>query len=360
MLLTTLLTLFATLSLVSAQQQQQIHLGFNSGATTDTRKIKKQADFEKEFSTAQKLRNSPGLFNSIRLYTNVQPETKDTPIEAFPAAVKTNTKLLLGIWASHTTSIDNELNALTKAIDQYGKNFTDLIVGLSVGSEDLYRVSESGIRNKAGPGQTSQTIIRFVNETRSRLNGTTLSTIPIGHVDSWSAWANESNKDVIRAVDFVGTNLFPYYEDDKGNDFSNASTLFNFALNATEAAAGDKEVWITETGWPISGPDFGAAKATSENAKGYWDTVGCRLFGRKNVWWYILQDANPENKAKFAISKDLATTPAWNLTCPNGSGAPAAVNVGNTPSAGSVVGISGGSFGAMGLAMVFAVAAWVV
>lgn len=357
MRITKSIALAATFSLAFAQQ---VHLGFNSGATTDTRKIKKQADFEKEFETAQKIKGSPGLFNSVRLYTNVQPETKDTPIEAFPAAVKTKTKLLLGIWCSHTTTIENELNALTKAIDQYGKNFTDLIVGISVGSEDLYRVSESGIRNKAGPGQASKTIIGFIDETRKKLNGTALRSIPVGHVDTWSAWANESNKDVIQAVDFVGTNLFPYFENDKGNDFSNATTLFDYALNATEAAAGNKEVWITETGWPVSGPDFGAAKATQENAKGYWDNVGCKLFGRKNVWWYILQDANPDNKAKFAVSKDLSTTPAFNLSCPAGSGAPAAVNTENKPSGGSVVGVSGGGYGAVVLAMVFAVAAWVV
>ncbi|KAH7130172.1 glucan 1,3-beta-glucosidase [Dendryphion nanum] len=360
MKVTTVLAFAASVSLTTAQQAQQIHLGFNSGATTDSRKVKKQADFEKEFQTAQKLRGSPGLFNSVRLYTNVQPDTKDTPIEAFPAAVKTNTRLLLGIWASHTTTIENELSALTKAINQYGKNFTDLVVGISVGSEDLYRVSESGIRNQAGSGQNARTIVRFINETRTMLNGTALRSIPVGHVDSWSAWANVSNRDVIQAVDFLGTNLFPYFEDDKGNDFSNASTIFDFALNATESAAGNKEVWITETGWPVTGPDFGAAKATQQNAKGYWDNVGCKLFGRRNVWWYILQDANPDNKAKFAVSKDLTTTPQYNLSCPANSGAPATINNENTPSSGSAVGFSAMNMVAVGLSMVFAVASWAV
>lgn len=339
---------------------QEVYLGFNSGSTNIDRKAKKQADFEKEFKTAQELRGSPGSFNSVRLYTNIQADTKDTPIEAFPAAVKTNTKLLLGIWCSGTESIENELNALSKAIEQYGKNFTDLVIGVAVGSEDLYRVSESGVRNAAGLGQDAETIVGFVQDTREKLKGTALSSTPVGHVDTWSAWTNETNKPVIDEVDFLGTNQFPYYESDKSNDFSNATALFQDALNKTEQAAGEKDVWITETGWPVTGPDFGQAKASVDNAKGYWDAVGCQLFGRRNVFWYVLQDSNPDNKAKFAISKDLTTTPQFNLSCPADSGAPASINNENKPSAASLTSLSWMNAMAMTLSIAFAGAAWTV
>jgi glucan endo-1,3-beta-D-glucosidase len=352
---TAILSLYVFLGLTVSQE---IYLGFNSGATTESRKAKKQDDFKKEFETGQKLRNSPGLFNSVRLYTNIQAETDDTPTEAFQAAIDTNTKLLLGIWCSGTDSIEKELKALTKAIDQYGKNFTDLVVGVSVGSEDLYRVSESGIRNEAGLGQDAEAIVGFIQDARDKLQGTELSRKPIGHVDTWSAWANESNKEVIEEVDFVGTNLFPYYENDKGNDFSNATTLFKYALNATEQAAGGKDVWVTETGWPVTGPDFGQAKATLDNAKGYWDTIGCgELFGRRNTWWYVLQDSNPDNEAKFGLTKEYSTTPQYNLTCPANSGGPASIN-NNPPSAGSMVLVSRANAVALALSVVFAVVAW--
>src|SRR5579862_4040747 len=122
---------------LAAAERQQGYLGFNSGATLDNNKAKQQADFEQEFKTAQGLHGSPGSFNSIRLYTSVQSGTTDTPISAFQAAIATNTTLLLGIWCSGTTSIENELNALQSAISQHGQKFTDLVVGISVGSEDL-------------------------------------------------------------------------------------------------------------------------------------------------------------------------------------------------------------------------------
>jgi glucan endo-1,3-beta-D-glucosidase len=324
-------------SLVAAQKA---YLGFNSGATLDTRAAKKKADFEQEFKTAQGLVGSPGLFNSVRLYTNIQAYTDDTPIEAFQAAIDTNTTMLLGIWTSGTTTIEKELSALNKAITQYGQKFADLVIGLSVGSEDLYRVSESGIRNKAGVGQDAETMVNFIKQVRDTLSKTSLSRVPIGHVDTWSSWSNTSNSAVVDAVDFLGTDLYAYYEDDKGNVITNATSLFDSAFNATMGASKGKPVWITETGWPTTGPKFGEAEATVSNAKTYWDEIGCKLFGKTTTFWYTLRDSNPDNKAKFAITKDLSTTPIFNLTCPASSGAPAPVTTSTGSSASSTPGKS--------------------
>lgn len=344
------------IALVTAQQQG--YLGFNSGATLDNSKAKEQADFEREFRTAQGLRSSPGSFNSVRLYTNVQSGTTDTPISAFPAALATNTSMLLGLWCSGTTSIRNELTALQSAISQYGQPFADLVVGISVGSEDLYRISESGIENEAGIGTGPDEIVDFIQEVRSSIANTALSQKPVGHVDSWSAWANSSNSAVIEEADFIGTDLYPYYEKDKGNTFFNATTIFEYIYNETLSAAGNKPVWITETGWPAEGPMFGQAEASIENAKTYWDQIGCDLFGRTNVWWYTLRDSNPANKEKFAITDDLSTTPKFNLSCPADSGAPASIN-NVAESAASMVG-SDPLLWPMSLCAVLATVGWLI
>ena len=318
--------LLTAIWIAPAIAQQKGYLGFNSGATFADTTAKQQADYEKEFKTAQGLRGSPGKFNSVRLYTNIQSGTTNTPISAFPAAIATNTSILLGIWCSGTTDIANELKALQLAISQYGQQFVDLVVGISVGSEDVYRISESGIENKAGLGQGPDEIVGFIKDVRSSIANTPLSNKPVGHVDTWSAWANSSNSALVEAVDFVGTDLYPYFEKDKGNAFSNATTIFDYIYNQTLSAAGNKSVWITETGWPSSGPKFGLAEASVDNAKKYWDEVGCKLFGQVNVWWYNLRDSNPANDAKFAITQDLSTTPSFNLSCPAGSGAPTSIN----------------------------------
>ncbi|KAH8589045.1 glycoside hydrolase superfamily [Bisporella sp. PMI_857] len=314
--------------LIPTALAQKIYQGFNSGSTLTDRTAKTESDFTSEFRTAQRLYSSPGTFNSARLYTNIQASTSNTPISAFPAAIATNTSLLLGIWCSGTDDISNEIEALRTAVGQHGDSLRSLVVGISVGSEDLYRVSESGVRNKAGLGKGADDIVEFIRQVRESLGGMGLGDVPVGHVDTWSAWSNSSNSAVIDACDFIGTDLYPYYEDDKDNEIANAKSIFTQTLNQTLTAAGDKPVWITETGWPVSGPNFGKAVASKENAQRYWSEVGCGLFGKTNTWWYNLRDSNPDNEAKFAITEDLSTTStAFNLSCPAGSGAPASVNL---------------------------------
>lgn len=293
------------------------YLGFNSGATLPDRSAKFKKDFEAEFKTAQGLNNAPGTFNSVRLYTNIQAYSQDDPIEAFEAAIDTKTKLLLGVWASGTDNIDKEISALKKAVSKYGSKFTDLVIGISIGSEDLYRDSVTGIKNKGGVGNTPNNIIKFIKDYKKAFADNALGKVPCGHVDTWDVWTNTSIKAVIEAVDFVGVDEYPYYENDKGNNIKNAGHLFDKAFDATVAAVHGKPVWLTETGWPYTGPKWDEAVASVENAKYYWDEVGCRkLFNKVPTFWYNLRDSNPDNKMKFAITKDLSTKPLFDLSCP--------------------------------------------
>jgi len=232
---------------------------------------------------------------------------------------------------------------LDSAIKQYGTKFTDLIIGLSVGSEDLYRVSESGIRNKAGVGNSAETIVSFIKTARAHLANTALSKIKITHVDTWTAWVNSSNKAVIDNIDFLAVNAFPFYESERDNQISNAGSLLSSAISATEGVAGGKDVWITETGWAYSGPSFGAGDASVDNAATYWKEVGCALFGNMNVFWYTLRDANPANKVKFAITDKLSTTPRYNLTCDANKTLPSSSTTSNGTTSGSSNSTTSGS-----------------
>ncbi|KAM0324623.1 hypothetical protein ACHAQA_008012 [Verticillium albo-atrum] len=308
-------TLAASVLAVGASAQN--YLGFNSGATLPDRSAKFKADFEAEFTAAQNLPNAPGNFNAVRLYTNIQAYSQDDPIEAFEAAIATNTKILLGVWASGTDNIDKELSALKKAVAKHGSDLTDLVIGISIGSEDLYRVSATGVKNKSGAGNSPDAIVGFIKDFKTEFKGTPLGSVPVGHVDTWDVWPNVTNKAVIDAVDFVGVNEFPYYENDKGNNIKNSGNLFDKAYEATIAAVGGKPVWVTETGWPASGPDWDEAEASVKNAKYYWNEIGCRqLFGKTPTFWYILRDSNPDNKMKFAITESVGGEPLFDLTCP--------------------------------------------
>ena len=346
---------------LAAGASAQNYLGFNSGATLPDRSAKFKKDFLAEFTTAQNLENAPGKFNAVRLYTNIQAYADDEPIQAFEAAIDTRTFILLGVWASGTDSIQKEITVLQKAVSKYGKPFTDLVIGISIGSEDLYRNSVTGVANKAGVGNSPENLVRFIGDFKKAFSGTALAGIPVGHVDTWDVWGNATNKPVLDAIDWVGVDEYPYYESGKGNDIKNAGALFDRAYKATIAAVGGKPVWVTETGWPTTGPNWDLAVPSVENAKYYWNEIGCRnLFGKTPTFWYTLRDSNPDNEMKFAITKDLSTKPLFDLSCPttfetpalnatsgdgqgtNGGGGGGGGNAGNGQGSGSAPGQNGG------------------
>lgn len=76
-------------------------------------------------------------------------------------------------------------------------------------------------------------------------------------------------------------------------------------------------MWITETGFPVSGKTVGQAVPSLENAEAYWQEVGCSIFQTTSVWWYTLQDASPAtpDPSFGVIGSTLTTTPLYNLTC---------------------------------------------
>lgn len=311
--------------------------GFNYGAQFNNNAAKTLADFEYEFNAAKQLPGTDG-WTSARLYTMIQHNTPNTIIEAIQAAINTNTTLLLGMWCSAGQEVvNNELAALKAAISQYGTAFTDLVVGISVGSEDLYRVTPTGIENKSGPGAQPDELVNYIQQTRNAIRGTPLEGKPIGHVDTWTGeypdltvvqstltsqvYVNASNNAVISALDFIGMDAYPYFQTTMPNGIGSASQLFFDAYQQTAAASQGKPVWVTETGWPVSGETMNQAVPSADNARTYWEDVTCNLV-KDNVplYYYILQDVqygNPVPSFGIKPAGDLQQVqPLFDLSCP--------------------------------------------
>ncbi|KAJ5666818.1 glucan endo-1-3-beta-glucosidase eglC [Penicillium macrosclerotiorum] len=300
---------------LSAVATEAVYQGFNYGSTKVDGSSKYQSDFETEFETAKNLVGTKGGFTSARLYTMIQGGSTSDPISAIPAAIEKDVSLLLGLWASGG-NMANEITALKAAINTYGEDFTKLVVGISVGSEDLYRNSVTGVENDSGVGLDPDVLVSYIKEVKSAISGTSLSSATIGHVDTWDSWTNSSNSAVIDELDWLGFDGYPYYQTSMSNGIDNGKTLFDEAVAKTNAVANGKEVWITETGWPVSGPDEGDAVASTANAKQFWDQVGCPLFGNTNTWWYILDDAG--SSPSFGVTGSASSTsPLFNLSCGN-------------------------------------------
>ncbi|ESZ94070.1 hypothetical protein SBOR_5546 [Sclerotinia borealis F-4128] len=313
MLSKTLFAIMASLSTASA-----VHQGFNYGATNADGSYRSQSDFQDAFEVANALVGTSG-FTSARLYTMLQGDTTG-PTSAIPAAIASDTTLLLGLWASGgAAGVTAEINALKAAIEQYGTAFTSRVVGISVGSEDLYRNSPTGIAAKSGYGANPADLVDYIKQVRAAIAGTALSGASLGHVDTWTAWVNGSNNAVAEALDWVGMDAYPYFQDTEANGISEGKSLFNAALAATQSATG-KTVWITETGWPVTGATAGDGVASAANAKTYWDDVGCPNFGKINTYWYTLQDQNAAGSVSPSfgiVGSTLSTTPLFDLSCSN-------------------------------------------
>ncbi|TFA99154.1 putative glucan endo-1,3-beta-glucosidase eglC [Trichoderma ghanense] len=310
----TLLALATAISAVNAA-----YTGFNYGSTFTNGQPKAQTDFEAEFKTAAGLDGTDGAFTSARLYTMIQAGTANSPISAIPAALSTKTSLLLGLWASGgDAAFANEMAALKSTISQYcDQQLGDLVAGISVGSEDLYRITPTGIASHAGDGAQPGTLVNYISQVRAAIKGSCLADVPVGHVDTWNAWVLDSNKPVVDAVDWLGMDTYPYYEDTNQNSIANAKSLYQAALTKIQNAGPGKPVWVTETGWPVNGPKSGAAVASTANAREYWLQVGCPNFGKVNVWWYTLQDAAPDapNPSFGVIGSQLTEKPLYDLSC---------------------------------------------
>ncbi|KAF2107187.1 glycoside hydrolase superfamily, partial [Lophiotrema nucula] len=265
--------------------------GFSYGAFWTNKTAKYKADFARQFNLAKSLQTSVSL-NSARLFTCVQWNTKDDPIQAFEAAIDTDTTLLLGLYnIGDDTIFANEVSALEKGLQQHGQKLANLIVGISVGNEDIYRNS-SECKSGDSSGQnclwsaSADVVTAKVNLIRSEFQSGApfanyFNTIPpIGHTDV----AQRAGE--VEGVDFAGTTIYPFHA---AKGVANAKGDFLGAYDMVKANAGGLEVWVTETGWPVAGDTKGQSIPGVEYLQTYWKDVGCSIFGTYNVWWFELE-----------------------------------------------------------------------
>ena len=304
--------------------------GFNYDSNDLSGAPKSVGTWESEFNAAKSLSGVLVPFTSARLYTSIQPGTSNSPINAFEAAVNTGTSLLLGIWASAgETQISNEIAAIQAAIGAHGDALTSLIAGISVGSEDVYRITPLGVASNAGTGADPATIAGYISQVRSTLN----LGKPVGHVDTYNTYSNSSGwmSNVIAVSDFIGMDAYPYYESTKPNSIENANATFWGDYDAVAAVAGGKPIWITESGWPTSklppfanieihadsslaGPTSGQAVPSVDNAETYYQDVACHAFASNiNTWWYTLEDTVGGTAPSFGVISNGVEK--YNLHC---------------------------------------------
>ncbi|KAK7516629.1 glycoside hydrolase superfamily [Phyllosticta citriasiana] len=271
--------------------------GFNMAAQKPDGSCKTQADWAYNFKNMKSL----GDFTDVRVYASSDCNTLAL---AVPPAIDQGIKLLVGVWTEDEAHFQAEKDALEAAMTAHG---IDWMSGISVGSEDLYR------------GDTTADILaQKVYDVRGMVSQEKYggSNIPIGHVDTYNAW-NASAAALFKAVDFVGMDAYPYWQ---SVDVSKGKETFQQALTETQnninTYNSNAKLWITETGWPTAGPDYGNSKATVANGKTFWDDVFCGVTPDYPTWWYINRDyyVAPASQAFGVLDENFS--PLFDLTCP--------------------------------------------
>lgn len=128
----------------------------------------------------------------------------------------TKTKILVGIWTEDSAHYSAEKAALESAIHAYG---IDWILAISVGSEDLYRGDT-----------TASTLAQQIYDVRGMVRALGVQA-EVGHVDTYNAWTNSANDEVIKACDFIGMDAYPYWQ---GSSIEDAYNVFFQAYQETK------------------------------------------------------------------------------------------------------------------------------
>lgn len=135
----------------------------------------------------------------------------------------------------------------------------------------------------------------------------------VGHVDTWTVWVKGENEAVIRACDFVGTDGYPYYQDAAvGDGYAVFWESVRAVREVVDRVKPGTWVWITETGWPVSGPTRGGAVAGRGEAQAYWKAVACSAFERAHTFWFTLRDGG--SVPSFGVV-DEGFGPVYDLGC---------------------------------------------
>ncbi len=316
-----------SLTLHLAQGASKVYTGFNYGAFWSVESNAKQTnDFLDGFNIAKNL-STDISFNSARLFTCIEAGTKNESSSALDAAVQSKTNLLLGFWITPTKRGDsnddlvtNELTALGKGFQKHGQALADLIIGLSVGNEDVFRW-EATTQSGVDAGSVASTINSVKNSIATSPFANYMANKPIGHVDT-------AQYAVVDNADFIGMTAYPYWNNES---ISAANASFHGSLKDVEQRAGNRPVWIAEMGWPFSGPQRSTAIANAANMQQFWTQVGCSVFGKYNTFWFeLLVDSTPDQPDWGLVDAKSRQPRIKDLKC-------GAQSVGSAPASSSVV-----------------------
>lgn len=161
-------------------------------------------------------------------------------------AKSSSQKLFLGVY--YVDQIQSGVDTIASAISQYGS------------WDDVYTVSIGNELVNGGSASTSQ-VGEYISTGRSALTAAGY-TGPVVSVDTFIAVIN--NPDLCQYSDYMAVNAHAYF--DENTAAADAGTwVLQQIQRVWTACGGDKDVVITESGWPTQGQTYGKAVPSKSN-----------------------------------------------------------------------------------------------
>ncbi|PRP78621.1 glucan 1,3-beta-glucosidase [Planoprotostelium fungivorum] len=265
--------LLCLLSLVSAQLRG-VNYGIqrsDGSCTNYDDKVLKDFNVIATFAQAVKIYNlgyCNGAQNSLR------------------AANATGLKVFLGMEGYDVSAYNNEKIVLQQLYQQFG--FSN-VLGISIGSEDLYR--NCGCADRFGAQITEvQNILKGLGSN---------AIVPVTHTDVYYMQPPA----ITNVADIIMFNAFSFWE---GADINSAVQTFIDHYNSVKNQFPGKPVWVGETGWPVKGASQANAVPSVENARQYLNGIVC--WANANGVPYFYFEAFDESWKASQVSGDIETS----------------------------------------------------
>jgi exo-beta-1,3-glucanase (GH17 family) len=165
--------------------------------------------------------------------------------ELIPQVAKSmGIKTLVGAWLGD--DLDKNEEEIAGLISLAKQGYVDIC---AVGNEVLYRDDLS-----------EQQLLDYIQRVKDAV-----PELPVGYVDAYYEF--EDRPAVTEICDVILANCYPFWE---GCAVEYSLLYMKDMYRRTVAAAGDKKVIISETGWPNKGRSFHGAVPSDENAMRYF------------------------------------------------------------------------------------------
>jgi exo-beta-1,3-glucanase (GH17 family) len=154
-------------------------------------------------------------------------------------------KTLVGAWLGNDPDLNKkEIEGL---IELANLGYVDIA---AVGNEVMYRKD-----------LTEDELLDFIAKVKSEIP----ASIPVGYVDAYYEFTIKPR--ITAVCDVILTNCYPYWE---GSAVEHSLIHMKSMFHQARAAANDKKVIITETGWPSKGESFKESHPSEQNAIKYF------------------------------------------------------------------------------------------